>query len=224
MPVEDFESLIKSKEIKILGTKKELINTKNRTTVKIKAKENAVESIPDVEDRLITNGRCYSIVEAETKIMKDNTGLYCIRLLNRSCLPERYQTILDNRTHRIIYIGKAEGQFLYDRFLQELRAVGHGTFFRSIGAVLGFLPPEGSLFGKRNQNNYKFSIEVKNEIINWINSNLEISWCSYEGDFSVERKLLNKYTPLLNDTHNPFALKELRDDKEKCRIYARGNK
>ena len=28
---------------------------------------------------------------------------------------------------------------------QELRSKGHGTFFRSIGAVLGFRPDKGSL-------------------------------------------------------------------------------
>ncbi len=43
----------------------------------------------------------------------------------------------------------------------ELRARGHGTFFRSLGAVLGYLPPKGSLKGKSNQNNYTFQKKIK---------------------------------------------------------------
>ena len=88
---------------------------------------------------------------------------------------------------------------------------------------MGFLPPFGSLIGKKNQNNYKFSDEDKMKIIDWINSNLVVSWANYKADFSVEKELINKYCPLLNDTYNPLALRELKEDKDKCRAAARGN-
>ena len=48
--------------------------------------------------------------------------------------------------HNIIYIGIAS-QSLRKRLNQELRAKGHGTFFRSIGAVLGYSPREGFFSG-----------------------------------------------------------------------------
>jgi len=34
----------------------------------------------------------------------NKTGLYCIRLKSNSKLPSRYQNILDQRSHRMIYI------------------------------------------------------------------------------------------------------------------------
>ena len=61
-------------------------------------------------------------------------------------------------------------------------------FLEVSGAVLGFLPPFGSLIGKNNQNNYKFSDEDKMKIIDWINSNLVVSWANYKADFSVEKE------------------------------------
>ncbi len=38
----------------------------------------------------------------------------------------------------------------------------------------------------------------------------------------IEKDFIQKYTPLLNDTHNPLKLQELKDDKAKCREIARG--
>lgn len=93
----------------------------------------------DLENQLINGtfkkaGLIDSIVPAQT-------GFYCIRLAKGCKLPERYQCHLDKRKRTIIYLGKAEGQTLYKRFLgQEMRAKGHGTFFRNIGAVLGYTP------------------------------------------------------------------------------------
>ena len=98
-------------------------------------------------------------------------GLYCIRIKNVHLLPEPFGTILLERGHDILYIGIAS-ENLYNRFLnQELRAKGHGTFFRSMGAVLGYKPPKGSLIEKRNKKNYKFSKTDELKIIGWINEN-----------------------------------------------------
>lgn len=221
--VDDFEMLIKTNEIEIVSTHNKGLAT-SCILPKLKT-DNTKEGkfvIIALENRLIINAQYILVGEADSFIPKDRNGFYSIRLSNGCCLPKKYQIILDKRFHRIIYIGIAKGQYLYNRFRQELRADGHGTFFRSIGAVLGFLPPKGSLVEKMNQNNFKFSIEDETEIINWINANLEISWCDYDGDFSIEEELIIKYCPLLNGTHNPLSLKELREDKDKCRIYARG--
>lgn len=147
-------------------------------------------------------------------------GLYCLRLKENSTLPKPFQKILENRDHKIVYLGKAEGQTLMERLGQELYAKGHGTFFRSIGAVLGYLPESGSLYGKSNQNNYKFRKEDEKKIINWIENNLEITVFKIQ-NFEIEKHLICKLKPLLNDSNNPLALLELRMVKDKCRITAR---
>lgn len=62
-----------------------------------------------------------------------------------------------------------------ERLGQELNHKKPGTFFRSIGCVLGYLPIKGHLKGKANQNNYKFSQDDTLEIINWLKDNIELS-------------------------------------------------
>ena len=154
-------------------------------------------------------------------VVTQQTGFYCIKLAPASQLPNRYQVHLKNRQHVLIYIGKAEGQTLQKRFLgQELRAKGHGTFFRSIGAVLGYVPEKGSLKTAKNKNNYTFKPSDETKIITWINANLEVNWVAFEGDFSIEAHWISKYCPLLNDSHNPLRLNELKEDKAKCRTIA----
>lgn len=149
----------------------------------------------------------------------DIYGFYCIRLIKGKLLPPRYQTHL--RPNRLIYIGKADGQTLRKRFYnQELNALGHGTFFRSIGAVLEYRPPKGLLANKKNQKNYKFSDEDTKEIIQWMRDNLEVSWIAFNGDFSIESQLIKTHLPLLNLMHNPKKLSELEEDRESCRLIA----
>ena len=74
--------------------------------------------------------------------VKNNPGIYCLRIKNINLLPNKYTKKLLERNHNIIYIGIAE-RSLKKRFLnQELRAKGHGTFFRSLGTILGYKPPQ----------------------------------------------------------------------------------
>jgi hypothetical protein len=144
-------------------------------------------------------------------------GLYCVRIQNINSLPEPFRIILKNRGHNIIYLGIATS-CLNKRFLnQELRGNGHGTFFRSIGAVLGFKPLKGSLLQKSNKRNYKFSKTDTEEIIRWINHNLLVNWVEYSGDFDViETNLIQKHEPLLNLAKNPGALRELSELRSEC--------
>lgn len=221
--VQDFENLIKTGEIKITG--QEIIKNKQ---IKSEAKKisqnptivNAIIESTDIENELIKKGNFCSIKDLNQNIL-NSTGFYCIRLKGNSRLPDRYQNILDKRKHKFIYIGKAEGQTLRERLAQELELKSPGTFFRSIGCVLRYLPIKGHLKEKSNQNNFKFSNNDKSEIIEWLVNNVELSIAKYSGDFTVESKLIGKYCPLLNDTHNPMRLQELKDDKDKCRKIAR---
>jgi hypothetical protein len=107
--------------------------------------------------------------------------------------------------------------------MQELRAKGHGTFFRSLGAALGYRPEKGSLTDKANKRNYTFSAADEKAIIAWINQHLLINWIQYEGDFeSFESYLIGKYTPLLNLDKNPAALRILSDARAACVRIANG--
>lgn len=78
-------------------------------------------------------------------LVPNEFGVYAIRLRGGATFPEPFLSIRNGHDMRLIYIGQAEKQTLQKRLLgNELRARGNGTFFRSIGAVLGYRPPFGS--------------------------------------------------------------------------------
>ena len=163
------------------------------------------------------NEKNFRSAENIDNLVPHTSGLYCIRIANINKLPKPFNTSLADRGHNIIYIGIAT-ESLKRRFLnQELRANGHGTFFRSIGAVLGYRPPKGSLTTKANKHNYKFSATDEQKIIKWINDNLVVNWVEYSGEFEmIETELINKHRPLINLSKNPSALKLLTDLRKEC--------
>ena len=166
---------------------------------------------------VLMNEKKFKPAKSIDDIISSKPGLYCIRIKNATVLPNPFNGILKERGHNIVYIGIAS-QSLRNRFLnQELRANGHGTFFRSIGAVLGYRPAKGSLANKANKRNYKFLSSDENKIISWINSNLIVNWVEYNDDFTAfETGLIQKYLPLLNIANNPAALQILSDLRAEC--------
>jgi hypothetical protein len=155
-------------------------------------------------------------------LVPNEPGLYCLRILRIDALPEPYAQVLRGRGHNIVYIGIAS-QSLKKRFLeQELRAKGHGTFFRSVGAMLGYRPLLGSLINKANQNNYRFAPETENKIIQWMNVHLTAKWITFHGDCNeLENLLIPRHLPLLNLQCNPAPLRLLEDARQECRDIAR---
>lgn len=168
-------------------------------------------------DKILMNDNNFKSAAIVDKIVPPKAGVYCIRISDKNTLPTPYDKLLAARGHDIIYIGIASSS-LKTRFLnQELRAIGHGTFFRSIGAVLGFRPIKGSLSNKTNKYNYTFSSEDEVKIIEWINKNLIVNWVEVDNGFQIiESTLLNKYLPLLNLSKNPSALIELTKLRAEC--------
>jgi len=149
----------------------------------------------------------------------DVSGLYCIKLKKGTSLPDKYGKV---REDGIIYIGK--GDSLRGRLWEEeLNHRRPATFFRSIGAVLGYLPPKGSLIGKSNQNNYRFSPEDTESIKEWMRKSLLVNWVAMETDkiAMTEKSLIMQYQPLMNTTNNPFPSRELAAARKRCRDYAR---
>ena len=183
----------------------------------------AVTENPSLAVKMLMNEKNFKPASTIDAMVPDVPGLYCIRVLDNKKLKAPFSNVLEERKHNIIYIGIAS-QSLKKRFLgQELRAKGHGTFFRSIGAVLGFVPPKGSLKDKKNQNNYKFSLKDEISIIAWINNNLIVNWVAVKQDLNViENNLINEHIPLLNIAGNPGALQELTELRNNCKLISRG--
>ncbi|TFC74578.1 hypothetical protein E3O45_10320 [Cryobacterium sp. TMS1-20-1] len=157
------------------------------------------------------------------KDVPDAFGVYAIRLAGGVELPEPFETLLSVRRTRLIYIGK--GTSLKKRMLgNELRGRGHGTFFRSVGAVLGYRPLAGSLASKANKYNFSFQKQDREAIVGWINANLEVNWVVLpEADVrATEAALILDQAPLLNLDGNPRALVELDELRGLCRILASG--
>lgn len=178
--------------------------------------QNSISDVNSLIKNLINEANFRSINEIDS-LVPDASGLYCIRITDVNRLRSPFNSILKERNHNIIYIGIAS-QSLSKRFLnQELRAKGHGTFFRSIGAVLGYLPPKGSLVEKKNKRNYKFSPKDEEKIIDWMNTNLAVNWVEINTNLeNIETLLINKYEPLLNLAKNPVALEILSELRKEC--------
>ena len=131
------------------------------------------------------------------------SGLYCIKLRKGVLLPAKYGRI---REDGIIYIGEAD--VLRERLWEEeLNHKRPATFFRGIGAILGFLPPKGSLAGKANQNNYKFSPEDTDAIRKWMRQSLLVNWVPLESS-------------QISDTEKALIIKYLAAARKRCREYA----
>lgn len=170
-------------------------------------------------DRTLVKGKFVSVNTLDNNSVPTISGIYCIKLRKCVILPAKYGKV---REDGIIYIGKADN--LRKRLWEEeLNLRRPATFFRGIGAILDYLPPKGSLIGKSNQNNYVFSQEDTEAIKKWMRQSLLVNWIQlgYEKIIDVEKKLIKKYQPLMNTTHNPNPSKELAEARKRCREYAK---
>ena len=173
--------------------------------------------VKEAEEALI-GGTFVSVNSLTKSTVPDVPGLYCIKLRKGAVLPAKYGKI---REDGIIYIGLASTS-LHQRFWkQELNHIGAATFFRGIGAILGYLPPKGSLYGKTSKN-YKFNDEDTEAIRKWIRLSLLVNWIRMDASLlgKIEETLIKKYQPLMNTSHNPNPSKELAAARKRCRDYA----
>lgn len=148
----------------------------------------------------------------------DAPGLYAIFVDDTTALPAPFDDLLASRSSALIYLGKA-GDSLRKRLgEEELRHKRAATFFRSLGAVLGYQPPPGSLSGAKNQRNYRFSADDTAAITAWIDAHLRVRWLALPKaeTESYEPQLIAALRPLLNLKGNPSALPELRAVREAC--------
>lgn len=173
--------------------------------------------------KVLINKRNFKDINESEHIIPDAPGLFCIRIKDPKALDAVFLNVLNERNHTILYIGVAS-ESLRIFFEEELKAKGHGTFFRTIGAVLGYLPEEGSLIGKNNQDTYKFSANDEQEIIVWIEEHLVVNWIATNTDLhAVQSKLIKEHLPLLNIAGNPGVINNVRVLRNRCKEMARGN-
>jgi len=188
-------------------------------------RKNTIKSLsqnPGLEIKVLMNENNFRATNSIKELLPSQPGLYCIRAKEIASLGGVFSAELRERGHNIVYIGIAS-KSIKKRLGQELWAKGHGTFFRSLGAVLGFRPEKGSLVGKANQNNYKFSASDEAKIISWIEKNLLVNWVETIDYLNViEGDLIRAHLPLLNIAGHPRAMPELRMLRDKCKKMAQG--
>ncbi|MDN3725121.1 hypothetical protein QRD02_12060 [Aequorivita sp. SDUM287046] len=191
----------------------------------------ASENITEISNKLIKDTWFIPVIRAIKEIPAE-PGVYAIRLANPANLKAKLQlskepdlfndiinTILSSG-HNLLYIGMASIS-LKKRLNQELYAKGPGTFFRTLGAILRYTPPIGSLIGKANQKNYRFSYKDQSEIIEWIETNLTVNWITIDNNLKlIESTIIENNRPFLNTTYNPSAIEELTLLRRECRKIA----
>ena len=152
-------------------------------------------------------------------------GVYAIFVDTLEALPTIYRDELKLRNTKLIYIGKAEKTLIGRCVEEELRHKRAATFFRSVGAMLGYLPLAGSLAGKRNQNNYRFSAGDTAKIIQWMEDHLKATAVPMQAEevVAVERAIIPIAKPLLNIAGNPSKFAPLSAARDRCRVIARGD-
>jgi hypothetical protein len=167
------------------------------------------------------NAQCCGARNAEQQVPAES-GYYAIFVASSEGLPAIFSQYCEDAGPKLIYIGIARKSLLKRLVEQDLRHVGSSSFFRSLGAVLGHRPPRGSLFGRKNRTNYRFSSEDTKLIIEWINLNLWIRWvCDGHASLEKEREAIKVRAPLFNITHNPLPAPQLLEVREQCRTIAR---
>ena len=215
--VTDLERLISDGRIKVIGNN--LISKSEYTSnVEEPTKERNAANFASVEEELI-KGNFQSVSSLSAYAIPNESGIYCIKLREGSTLPSKYGKI---REDRIIYIGIASKSLRERLWEEELNHKRAATFFRSIGAMLDYLPPKGSLYGKKTRN-YKFSLEDTDKIQKWMKQSLRVNFIKVKETeiVSIEDALIKKYTPLANISRNPKASEVLKNARLHCIDYVK---
>jgi len=140
-------------------------------------------------------------------------GKYAFFCEDLNDLPSLFLKEAKSRPPPLLYIGKADVSLKQRVWFEECQHRRPGTFFRSVGAMLGYRSPKG---GK----NYRFAADDQAQVIRWIANKLRVAWSAEEIDGShaaSERDLIIRYAPLLNLQNNPKKFDELERLRAKCR-------
>lgn len=171
---------------------------------------------------LLDLGKCQSVGNLTLNDLPDTPGLYSIHIQNFDILPTKLGTELRRQDDTLLYIGKTTKSLRKRLWEEELHAQRPATFFRTIGAVLGFRPPKSSLAGKSNQCNYRFSSDDNAKIIQWIEDNLLVNFIECTNNINyIEKHLIQEAKPLMNIQNNPKPFEFVIKSRKECRDRAR---
>ena len=173
----------------------------------------------EIEENLV-DGQFMGITELNNGLVIPNCpGLYCIKIRKGVSLPKEFGSIKEDC---IIYIGQASVSIRERLYQQELNHRKPATFFRSIGAILGYLPPKGSLVNQKNKKNYRFSEVDTQKIVEWMRTSLLVSFVEVNPIQlkEIEKVLISKYKPLLNIKNNPTPNLTLKEARKRCTDWA----
>lgn len=192
-------------------------NMSKEKTIKVSAPQMSLGQLMD-------SSKFRSVKQLDSLDIPNVFGIYVIKIRDIKKLPQVFRKVLQERKHNILYIGISKDSLRKRLWGDELHLKGPGTFFRSLGAVLGYLPESGSLKERENKRNYKFSEHDSAEIIGWIEDNLEVNFVAHSDNLEeIERSLIVKYLPLLNLDKNPAKLDELVRLRRRCEAVANGD-
>ena len=180
----------------------------------------AVEPLSDMKEveKNLMQGLFVSVIDLPMKKNLSAKGLYCMKLREGVVLPKGYQCKND-----LFYIDIATVSLEKRLWNQELHAKGHGTFFRSVGAMLGYRPQKGRLCGKSNKRNYTFPSQDEQQIVKWLERSILVNCMKCVGDLDdLETALIKKYKPLMNIFKNPEASEQLKRHRKECQDIANG--
>lgn len=211
------EGLIQSGTIKVVGTPTPV---KHEAVPEIPRTASNGPVISSSAENALIHEQFFAVDDLSREDIPDIPGLYCIKLRQGMApLPAKYGKV---REDGIIYIGKASSSLRKRLWDQELNHKSPATFFRSMGAILDFLPPKGSLYGKETRN-YKFNEQDTEAIRMWMRENLSVNIVTLSPNQQdrVEEALIVKYRPLVNIEHNPSASEELKAARQRCVDYAK---
>lgn len=133
-------------------------------------------------------------------------GLYAVFIDDPGCLPDPFEEIAATRTNpHLLYVGQASGSLYQRVWVEELQHRSPGTFFRSIGVMLGYISPKGGRI-------FAFAPRDKCAISAWIAEHLAVAWTVAVRYMNAEeRGAILRHCPLLNITHNPKRIAQLRE-------------
>lgn len=173
-------------------------------------------TLPHNTKELMNQDNFKSVCDLSESTVPDSPGMYAIRIKNVNDIPNPFNNELTNRKHNLLYIGIASQSLRERLWKQELNHENPATFFRSIGAILGFRPIKGSLYGKES-NNYKFNKEDTETIRNWIKEHLLVNFIIINEKLEDTEKILIKdHKPIINIKNNPYKMGEVSALRSEC--------
>lgn len=139
------------------------------------------------------------LISACEPVLPHTSGLYAFYLNADTPLHPAFREKLSACPHPSrLYIGKASSNLHARIWEQECQHRRPGTFFRSVGVMLGHVSPTGG-------RNFRFSTNDHQATIAWIRDSLSVAWLTMPpaGIGHIETQLIHRHMPLLNIQHNP---------------------